>query len=445
MIPTRSTMRGRGAGSSTEGRRRPLRIAVACGAVAAMLMASACSTKAKKDNGGKSGGANSVKTDVGVTDSAITLGILTDLSGVFAVLGKSVTQGAQLFFAEQNKKGGICKRQIKLNIKDDGYDVQRAVGLYADMAPNVLGFEQLLGSPINAALKQNIESDKAFTIPVSWASTILDNPNNMIVGTTYDIELINGIQFLFDQKKIAKGDTIGHIYLEGEYGANGYLGSQFAAKKLGLKLVGQKITATATDVTSQVTALKNKGVKAIMLTATPTQTASAAAVDASIGLNVPLLGNNPVYAPQLLGTAAGPALTKLLYVAASWQPYSGTTPGATAVRNAYGAKYPKEIPNGGVDWGYGAAVAYTAVLQKACDNGDLTRDGVQKAFRQTTSINTNGILPALDYSNPGDPATREVLVAQPDKGSAGGLKVVQDLKASDLAKAYVAPQHGKGG
>ncbi|MFN2560200.1 MAG: ABC transporter substrate-binding protein [Jatrophihabitans sp.] len=410
-----------------------------------MLLASACSTKSKKHSGAKSGSANSVKTDIGVTASTITLGVLTDLSGVFAVLGKSVTQGAQLYFTQLNQKGGVCKRQIKLNVKDDGYDVQKAVGLYADMQPNVLGFEQLLGSPINAALKQNIESDKAFTVPVSWASTILDNPNNMIVGTTYDVELINGIQFLVDQGKIKKGDTVGHIYLEGEYGADGYLGSQFAAKKLGLKLVGQKVTATATDLTSQVTALKNQGVKAIMLTATPTQTASAAAVDASTGLNVPLLGNNPVYAPQLLATAAGPALTSLLYVAASWQPYSGTTPGATAVRTAYSAKYPKEIPNGGVDWGYGAAAAYTAVLKKACDNGDLTRDGVQKAFRQTTSIDTNGILPSLDYSHPGDPATRETLVSRPDKSAAGGLKVVQDLKASDLAKQYVAPEHGKGG
>jgi ABC-type branched-subunit amino acid transport system substrate-binding protein len=413
-------------------------------AIVTLLAASACSTKANKSSGGSSG-AGGVKTGPGVTSSTITLGVLTDLSGVFAVLGKSVTQGAQLYYNDLNAQGGICKRKIKLSIKDDGYDVQKAVGLYADMAPNVLGMEQLLGSPINAALKQNIETDKLFTVPVSWASTILDNPNNMIVGSTYDVEMINGIQFLVDQKKIKKGDTVGHIYLEGEYGEDGYLGSKFAAKQLGLKLVGQKITATATDVTSQVTALKNQGVKAIMLTATPTQTASAAAVDASIGLNVPLLGNNPVYAPQLLGTAAGPALTKLLYVAASWQPFSGTSAGATAVRKAYTAKYPKEIPNGGVDWGYGAAAAYTAVLKKACDNGDLSRDGIQKAFRQTTSIDTNGIFPSLDYSKPGDPATREVLITQPDKATAGGLKIVQDLKASALATQYVAPQHGKGG
>jgi ABC-type branched-subunit amino acid transport system substrate-binding protein len=427
------------------GTRGRWRVVVACSALAALLVASACSTKAKDDNGGSSGASNGVKTGPGVTDSTITLGVLTDESGPFAVLGTTVTQGAQLYYAQLNANGGVCGRKVELDIKDGGYDVQKAVGLYTDMAPSVLGFEQLLGSPINAALKQNIETDKMFTIPVSWASTILDNPNNMIVGTTYDLEMINGISYLMDKGLIKAGDTIGHIYLEGEYGEDGYLGSKFAAKELGLKLVGQQITATATDVTSQVTALKNKGVKAILLTSTPTQTASAAAVDAATGLNVPLLGNNPVFVPQLLDTAAGPALEKLLYVVASFEPYSGKSAGATAARDAFSAKYPKAVPNGGSTWGWGGAAAYTAVLDQACKNKDLTREGLQKAFRETTSVDTDGILPSLDYSSPGDPPTRDALILRPVKKEAGGLTVVQPFKESDIASKYVAPAHGKGG
>lgn len=429
---------------ATPTHRRFLRRAVAVSAAVALLATSACSTKSNGSSGGGSGGSGGIKTGPGVTASTITLGVLTDLSGVFAVLGKTVTQGAQLYFDQLNAKGGICGRKVELNIKDDGYDVQKAVGAYADMAPNVLGMEQLLGSPINAALKSNIESDKMFTIPVSWASTILDNPNNMIVGTTYDLELINGVSWLMKNKGLQKGDKIGHIYIQGEYGEDGLLGSKYAAQQEGLTLVPQQITATTTDLTSQVAALKNQGVKAILLTTTPTQTASAAAVDAATGLNVPLLGNNPTFVPQLLKTAAGPALENLYYVAASFEPYSGQSAGATAARTAFKAKYPNDVPNGGVTWGWGGAAAYSAVLQKACDNKDLTRDGIQKAFRQTTSIDTQGILPTLDYSKPGDPATREALVAKADSGAEGGLTVVQPLMASDIADSYVAPMHGKG-
>jgi ABC-type branched-subunit amino acid transport system substrate-binding protein len=414
--------------------------AVALCAVAALLMA-ACSTKA--NNSSKSGGSGDVQTGQGVTDSTITLGVLTDLSGVFAVLGKTVTQGAQLYFDDLNKAGGVCGRQIKLNIQDDGYDVQRAVTAYSSMSAQVLGMEQLLGSPINAALKQNIETDKMFTIPVSWASTILDNPNNMIVGTTYDLEMINGISWLMKNKGIKAGDAIGHIYLEGEYGADGYLGSKYAAQQAHLTLIGTQVQATATDLSSQVSALKAKGVKAILLTTTPTQTASVVGVDVATRLNVPVLGNNPTFVPQLLTTPAGPALQALFYLAASWDTYSGTTPGATKVRTAYKAKYPKDVPNGGVDWGYGAAQAYSTVLKKACDNKDLTRDGVLKAFHETTSVDTDGLFPSLDYSHPGDPATREALIVKADKAAEGGLTVVQPLTASPFATTYVAPEHGK--
>jgi ABC-type branched-subunit amino acid transport system substrate-binding protein len=422
-------------------RTRNLPRAIAVCGVVAVLVLSACSTKAK--GGSDTGSSGGVKTGPGVTDSSISLGVLTDLSGVFAVLGKSVTQGAQLYFNDLNKAGGICGRTVKLVIKDDGYDVQKAVTAYAGMKDSVLGMEQLLGSPINAALKQNIESDKMFTIPVSWASTILDNPYNMIVGTTYDVEMINGVSWLMQNKGIKSGDTIGHIYIEGEYGADGYLGSKYAASKAGLKLVGIQVQATATDLSSQVASLKSKGVKAILLTTTPTQSASVVGVDAATGLNVPVLGNNPTFVPQLLGTQVGPALEQLFYLVASWDAYAGTSAGATKIRQEYSAKYPKDVPNGGVDWGYGAAQAYSTVLKKACDNKDLSRDGVQKAFHDTSSVDTNGLFPTLDYSSPGDPATREAIVAKADKSAAGGLSVVQQLTASDLAKSYVAPEHGK--
>jgi hypothetical protein len=112
-------------------RTRNLPRAIAVCGVVAVLVLSACSTKAK--GGSDTGSSGGVKTGPGVTDSSISLGVLTDLSGVFAVLGKSVTQGAQLYFNDLNKAGGICGRTVKLVIKDDGYDVQKAVTAYAGM------------------------------------------------------------------------------------------------------------------------------------------------------------------------------------------------------------------------------------------------------------------------------------------------------------------------
>jgi len=402
------------------------------------LIATACSTKAS-DSGGGSSGAGGVKTGTGVTADTITVGQLTDVSGVFAALGKSITQAEQLYFDQLSAAGGVCGRKINVVTKDHGYNVQNAVTLYQQMKDQVLGFPQVLGSPISAALLDQYTSDKVIAVPSAWASTLLTNKQIMIVGTTYDYEMINAVDFALEKKLINKGDKVGHIYFEGEYGADALLGSQFAAQKNGLNLVEKKIKATDTDLTAQVTDLKNQGVKAILLTASPTSTASVAAVDAGIGLNVPILGSNPDFSPGLLKTAAAPALEKLLYGVASWQQPNGTDPGTQKFVADYKAKYPDSQLDGGLTWGFGAAKAFTEVLKKACDSKDLTRDGLNTAFRTLSNVDT-GVVAPLDYSKPGASPSTKVYVFQPDASQAGGLKVVSNgLYQGPTAPGYTPP------
>jgi ABC-type branched-subunit amino acid transport system substrate-binding protein len=403
------------------------------------LLSAGCSSKAKtSDNTGGNAGA-SLKTDIGVTDKTISLGVLTDLTGAFAVLGKSVTQAAQLYFDEVNQRGGICNRKVELIVKDHGYDVQKAVGAYADLQPKVLGFEQLLGSPMVAGLLPNITTDKVYVSPVSWASTLLANPNIGMMGATYDIEMINGVDYLMKEKGLKAGDTVAHIYFEGEYGANGLLGSKFAADKFGLKLTEVKIKPTDEDMTSQVTSIKAGGAKAILLTTGPKQAASATAVAKSIGLNVPVLGNSPTFSPALLATPAGPALQSNFLLATSYTPFSTDSPAARTLAASYKAKFPGAVPNAGVPYGYGAAQGYAEVLTKACANNDLTRAGVIAAARGVTSVDTGGLIAPLDFSKPGAPPSRETMIAAPDAKAEGGLQVVKALFKSAEAVAYKAP------
>ena len=59
------------------------------------------------------------------------------------------------------------------------------------------------------------------------------------------------------------GDTLGHIYFEGEYGANGLAGSKAFAGNNDMTDVEQKIKATDQDMSSQITSFKSQGVNAI--------------------------------------------------------------------------------------------------------------------------------------------------------------------------------------
>ncbi|MGW6281878.1 ABC transporter substrate-binding protein [Kribbella sp. NPDC055071] len=406
-----------------------------------LLLVTACSTKADTNDSAASG-SDGVKSGVGVTDKEITLGVMTDKTGVFKNLGTAITHGNELWVKDLNAAGGVCGRQVKLEIVDHGYKADTAKTLYPQLEPKILGFMQITGSPIMAALKSDVQADKVTTTPASWSSELLSNPYVVVVGTTYDVEMIDGLSYLQKKGLIKDGDTVGHIYVDGEYGANGLRGAKYYAEKHGLKLKDVKLTSTDTDLTNVVTGLKGDGVKAILLTTTPGQTGSAMAANKALGLNVPVLSNNPAYDPLLLKSPAASALDKL-YVVASTVPYSADVPKAKEIVQKYKAAGYTEAPNAGVPYGYAVAEVWGAILKKACDNKDLTRDGIQKALQETTSADTGNLVATLDFSNPGAPPTRQVYVAQPDASVEGGAKVVEPLFEADDAKTYQAPHQTK--
>jgi hypothetical protein len=57
----------------------------AAGVLAAALVLAGCSSKAKDD--GDKAAAGGMKTGQGISGKTITLGVLTDMSGVYATLG----------------------------------------------------------------------------------------------------------------------------------------------------------------------------------------------------------------------------------------------------------------------------------------------------------------------------------------------------------------------
>lgn len=404
---------------------------------AALLLtgAAGCSSKAKTEGGDKPA-EGEVKTGKGVTATTIKLGALTDMTGVYASLGKSVTQAQQLWVKQANAAGGICGRQLELTVRDHGYDPQKALAGYTELEPDVLGFAQFIGSPFVAAAKGRIDGqDKGLVIPQAWSASLLGSPSIRTIGATYDIETINAIGYLLDEKRIASGDKIGHVYFEGDYGENSLAGAKHAAKEAGLTIVEQKIKPTDNDMSAQVAALKQAGVKAVVISAGPKQAASLVGVAAAGGWNVPVVGNNSAYAPQLLATPAGAALQKDYYVAASTLPIGSADTGPAALAKAYKEAYPDAGLDNGVVAGYSAASVYGEALKNACTAKDLTREGVTKALLGLKAYD-NGFGITHDFSDPKAPSTRQSVIMKPDAQTPGGLKVIKPAAVAPAAKNF---------
>ena len=405
------------------------RAAVTLVSVALVVAASGCSTKASDS---KTGSSEGVKVGRGIDGNTIQLGALTDLTGVFAALGKDITNAQALYWKNQNAGDKICgKFTVKQTVKDHGYDTQRGIQLYSSIHNNVLAIEQTIGSPINTGLMPQFESDHMVNIPAAWAQSLTESPQIAVVGATYEVEMINVLDYLLKEGTIKEGDKIGHIYFEGEYGEGGLAGSKFFAKQHGMKVVEQQIQSTDADMTAQVTKLKAEGVKAIALTVAPGQTASVAGVAASQGLDVPIVGNNPVFAPALLDGPAGPALKKNLYVASPVAPFDRLPDLLKSYQDAYSGD-----PTLGVVWGTAAADVMRQILDKACEDGDLTPEGVTKAKDELGTVDTGGLAVPLTFKVGESPSDTSYIFRAADVP--GGAKSISDEFVGDDVAAFVS-------
>ncbi len=400
-------------------------------AAALLAAATGCSTKAPDTATGGGGAAGTVKTGEGIKGDTITLGVLTDLTAAFAALGADITNAQTLFWEKQNAAGGVCKKyKVKLEVKDTNYQPQQGKQLYSSIKNDVLAMQQTIGSPINTALEEDFKADKIVNIPSAWARNLTIPPGNAMVGATYDVEMVNGLDYALKEGKIKEGDKIGHIYFEGEYGANGLAGSKYFAGKHGVTILESKIKSTDPDMSAQITQFKAAGVNAIALTVAPAQTASAAGVAAAQGLNVPIIGSNPVFAPGLLKGPAAGALKANLLVASPFNTFDKHPD----LFKEFSAKYPKTEPSLGVVFGTGSGEVMKQILEKACASGDLTRDGMLAAKQSLTNVDTGDLVVPLDFSvEPGKSPATKSFILQPADVPGGAKTVSEAVEGEDVA------------
>ncbi|MDX2705673.1 ABC transporter substrate-binding protein [Streptomyces sp. PA03-6a] len=381
--------------------------------------------------------ANGVKTGPGITDSTITLGVLTDLSGPYGPLGRSVLQAEKLYVDQVNAEGGVCGRKLKLLVRDHGYDVDTAIVHYGEMEPKIAAMPGLLGSTIINALLDSIEVDDVMTTSLGYSSALLGQPTLTTINATYDVDMINGFDYLADTQGLGPGDRVGYIYLEGDYGSNARRGARFVADKRGMTLVEKKVGPTRKDLSEEVRELGEAGVKAVLISTSPAQTAAAVGAAAAGGLDVPFLGSAVGYDPQLLKTPAAPALLKMLQLVAPTPAMTSDTPEVRKLVADYKRRYPGDPLDQGLETGHNTMAVAVQDLKSACEAEDLSREGIIAAHRRQKGFDP-GLGPALDFSDPWRPSATQSYIVKPDRGVPGGLAGVKDAFKVPLVEQYLA-------
>lgn len=297
--------------------------------------------------------------------------------------------GMKAWFNRATKPGGdLAGYQIKMNTPDTQYEDSLTVSEYQQYKSQSALFE-VLASPTQLPLQQ----DQVLAVGAGLDSTLIHDPNYLPVLPPNQVVAANMVSYA-DQVEGKKDSTYCVVQENDSTGDQFLQGTKYATQKLGLKFgTSVPFTYPMSDATPVVVQLRKAGCQEVVVGGvTPTMidlAARAAQLD---------------YAPQWLVTGSGvsPHMSTgpsgqyiqqhvlMVYTGADWG--STELPGTKQLASDVAAVDPKATPDAvSYESGYCEGMATTAVLKKALQDGDMSRQGILNAANQLGNVSFLGL------------------------------------------------------
>jgi ABC-type branched-subunit amino acid transport system substrate-binding protein len=162
----------------------------------------------------------------GVTPTEIVIGTHADLSGPLRNWGIAVRNGIEMALEEANAAGGIDGRQLRLIVKDDGYDPVNAAEAVRDLieTDRVFAILSPLGTPTsNAAAREAVSRDTLYLFPLVSAEQTpeLQSPYMFALTQSLDEAVADGLRNVMQLRTgarvgvLATDDTFGRAVRRG--------------------------------------------------------------------------------------------------------------------------------------------------------------------------------------------------------------------------------------
>jgi ABC-type branched-subunit amino acid transport system substrate-binding protein len=407
-------------------------------AVLALVLAG-CGGAADEGEPEGEGGAAELKAGPGFDGKTIKLGVLTPLSGPVAVIGNPLTAGNQVYFDYVNSKGGIAgKYRVELVQEDTQYSPPRTVQQYNKIKNDVVAFTQILGTAPTLAVLPQLQQDNIVAAPASLDAFWVREPNLVPVGGPYQVQAINALDYYINEAD-GKGKNICSFIQDDAYGQAGQAGVDYAASKLGFEVVDtQKFKVGDKDATGQVQRLQRSKCDAVFLVATPTDAGTIWGTAAKLGFAPRWIGQSPSWIDELGASPLAEYLQQTTWIVAEGTEWGDdSVPGMKDLIARVKEFKPDQEPDYYFSFGYLQGIAMTALLEKAVELGDLSREGLLTASEQLGTVSFDGLSGDYRYGpaeerNPSRMST--IYEVQPDKPF--GLGTLEYQYESDAAKSY---------
>jgi len=240
------------------------------------LIRSSCTDGLDNDMDGLTDGA-----DPGCPATEIVIGAHSSLSGLYGTVYSMIPQAQEAYYRYVNDtQGGVCGRQIVLEVEDDGYDPDKALEVTKKLVEQdkVFAIVGAVGDLPHSGAWEYLNDNGIPDILVSagahkYGADPSGHPWTVQMLLSYRIEGTFFGQYISDNlpdKKVAV------LYQNSDFGWDGLAGLKEGLDPDNNELVSeQSYEATAVTIRSQVTIMKDAGAEVVVLYSTPGFTAQA--------------------------------------------------------------------------------------------------------------------------------------------------------------------------
>ena len=360
----------------------------------------------------------------GVTDSGISLTVLADPS-----VDRGFAEGVRLWQQSVNTTGGLCGRAIAIAANGVDEVPTDSAAAYQAVGTETLGLLAPV-PPDDATLSASIAADQIPLVTATGTSTQLGPSGPVVAGATADILAINGLQHLLATGALEPGDTVGVLDDGSASAANVLAGARWWA---GENTVALDVRNAGADPAS---AEPWPQVDAVLAPADPSAVSSLVA---GTDTDVPVLTLLDGFDPGTWDADAWPAAAGRLFVATPAPAYGSDYPAAVAVASVAAAAG-ADAPGPRVIDGYGAGATWGRLIDEACADRSLTRDGIRRAAGTVGAAPATSLFGASDPGlvvGSGLPATRVSSVSVADAAAPTGLRSLAWLESAPGIDDYI--------
>ncbi|GBD12362.1 hypothetical protein HRbin24_00369 [bacterium HR24] len=348
-----------------------------------------------------------LKTDVGVTESEIRLGTTAVLSGSLVAAYQPIVPAMQAYFEYVNReKGGVCNRRITLIVEDHQYSPPKAREAVTKLIEQdrVLALVGDLGTGPVLAEADYVNEQKVPHLFVQTGATALGDyrrwPWTIVFIPDYRSEGRILGRLANERFPNAK---VGILYQNDDFGQDGRSG--FKEEFKGQIVAEQSYEATATDISSQMANIRAAGADLVYIYATAAFTARAFQYmqqtnwrpqvimsyvnPADTVANLVGGGNKEAGASVIKGT-----IVPIWYMDPAVDKDRPEMKEHVRIMQAYGGPPVQRLTP------YAQALAELVVetLRRACEAGDMTRQGVLRAAESIRDFHPTTLVPGIDVT-----------------------------------------------